>query len=182
MSIDAKRLFDQIRIIAGRPLTQGEVDAVNDIIGVTDPSIRRLSANGLNLIKVSEGLMLKAYRDAVNVLTIGYGHTGADVTPGLVVTEAQAEALLLGDVARFEAAVRRLCPLTTQGQFDALTSFAFNLGEKALEDSTLRRLHNEGKYGEASEQFKKWVHAGGRVLAGLVKRRAAEAALYRKIV
>jgi len=181
MSIDRKALFDRIRIIAGRPLTQDEVNTVNDILGVTDPTVRRLSQNGLNLIKSSEGLVLKAYNDAVGVLTIGYGSTGAHVKPGMVITEAQAEELLRKDVARFEEAVRKLCPLTTQNQFDACVSLSFNIGEGAFEKSTLRRLHNEGKYAEAAEQFGVWVNAGGRKLTGLVRRRAAEASLYKSM-
>lgn len=140
---------------------------------------KHISKAGLDLIKVSEGLVLKAYRDAVDVLTIGYGHTGPDVHEGMIVTEAQAEALLLGDIERFERAVEKLCPNTTQGQFDALVSFTFNLGEKSLKESTLRRLHNEAAYEAAAGQFSRWVNAGGRQLPGLVKRRAAEAKMYR---
>lgn len=181
MTIDRKALFDRIRIIAGRGLTQEEVNQINEALGLTDPTERRLSQNGLNLIKSFEGLELKAYKDAVGVLTIGYGSTGAHVKPGMVITEAQAEDLLRKDVSRFEAAVRELCPLTTQGQYDSLVSFSFNVGEKALEDSTLRRLHNEGKYAEAVQQFGRWNKAGGRVLAGLTRRRAAEAAFYRSV-
>jgi lysozyme len=181
MTIDRKALFDRIRIIAGRGLTQEEVNQINDILGVTDPTERRLSREGLDLIKSFEGLELKAYHDAVGVLTIGYGSTGAHVKPGMVITEAQAEELLRKDVSRFEVAVRKLCPLTTQAQYDALVSLSFNIGESALKESTLRRLHNEGKYADAAAQFARWNKAGGKEMAGLTRRRAAEAALYRRV-
>ena len=78
-----------------------------------------------------------------------------------------------------EEAVRKYCPITTQGQFDALVSFTFNLGAGSLKDSTLRRKHNEGDYEGAANEFKRWVNAGGVKLTGLVRRRAAEAELYR---
>jgi lysozyme len=139
----------------------------------------RMSEAGLAIIKASEGLRLKAYRDTGGVLTIGYGHTGTDVKPDMVITEARADELLREDVAEAEADVRRLCPVTTQSQFDALCSFTFNLGGAQLKTSTLRRLHNEGNYAGASDQFSRWVFDNGVKLNGLVKRRAAEARLYR---
>lgn len=141
---------------------------------------RAIGAKGLALIKQFEGLELKAYKDAVGVLTIGYGSTGPHVKPGMVITEAEAEALLKKDLARFEAAVNRLTDgRATQNQFDAMTSLAFNVGEANLAGSTLLKLHNAGDYAGAANQFGRWNHAGGRVLAGLTRRRAAEALLYR---
>lgn len=139
-----------------------------------------ISKAGLDLIKQFEGLRLKAYLCPANVLTIGYGSTGPHVKPGMVITEAQADDLLRKDVARFDEAVRKICPVRTQGQHDALVSFAFNLGENNLKESTLRRLHNDGDYGAAAEQFARWTKADGKELAGLVRRRAAEAAMYRR--
>jgi lysozyme len=183
VSTNDKALFDAVRAIKGAPLTQEDVDAVNRALGraPAPETARRISPAGLALIKQFEGLVLKAYKDPVGILTIGYGSTGAHVKPGMVITEAQADELLLKDVTRFEDAVRRLCPNTTQGQFDALTSFAFNLGEGALENSTLRNRHNDGDYAAAAEEFGRWIYAGkpARALPGLVKRRAAEARLYR---
>lgn len=142
---------------------------------------REINGSGLALIKRFEGLELKAYRDPVGVLTIGYGSTGSHVKPGMVITEAQAEELLKKDLARFEAAVDKLCPIATDNQFSALVSLAFNVGEGegGLKTSTLRRKHNEGDYVGAANEFARWRFAGGRELAGLVKRRAAEAQLYR---
>lgn len=140
---------------------------------------RHINAAGLHIIKDSEGLRLKAYTCPAGVWTIGYGSTGPHVTPGLVITEARAEELLREDLARFEAFVADKCAPATDNQFSALVSFAFNLGNGALKDSTLRRKHMEGDYVGAAAEFPKWNKAGGRVLAGLVKRRQREAQLYR---
>lgn len=159
-------------------------DQALDAIGVArspEPKRREINGSGLALIKRSEGLELKAYRDPVGILTIGYGSTGDHVKPGMVITEAQAEELLKKDLARFEKAVAELCPIATDNQFSALVSLAFNVGEGegGLKTSTLRRKHNEGDYVGAANEFARWRFAGGRELPGLVKRRAAEAALYR---
>ncbi len=140
---------------------------------------RMINQTGLALIKQYEGCKLTAYVCPAGVLTIGYGSTGKHVKPGMTITEAEAEKLLRDDLARFEEGVEKFCPVATENQFAALVSFAFNVGIEALRTSTLRRLHNEGKYAEAAEQFKRWNKGGGRVLPGLVKRRAAEAQLYR---
>lgn len=126
-----------------------------------------------------EGCKLTAYRDPVGILTIGVGHTGPDVKAGMKISAAEADRLLASDLARFEAAVERLCPVTDQNQFDALVSFSFNVGEGNLSGSTLRRLHNEKQYGPASNEFQKWNKAGGQVLAGLTRRREGEAQVYR---
>lgn len=139
---------------------------------------RTVSASGRAMIASHEGLRLKAYLCPANVWTIGYGHTGKDVTPNLTITKEVADHLLAKDLRRFEAAVNDLCKVTTQNQFDALVSFAFNLGENALEESTLRRKHNDGDYAGAKAEFGRWVNAGGKKLAGLVNRRAEEAELY----
>ena len=139
-----------------------------------------ISKRGLDLIKRSEGLELKAYPDpgsGGDPWTIGYGHTKG-VKRGQVITPDQADAFLLEDVAEFERAVRRLAPKTTKGQFDALVSFAFNVGSANLEKSTLLKKHNAGDYAGAKAEFDKWKFASGKVLKGLVTRRAAEAELY----
>lgn len=129
-------------------------------------------------IEAWEGCRLTAYRDMVGVLTIGYGHTGADVHEGQQITAAEADQLLMSDLHRFEVAVAKLAPRTTPGQFDALVSFAFNLGSGALQSSTLLRLHNAGDYAGAAAQFVRWDHAGGREVAGLKARRIAESQVY----
>lgn len=143
-----------------------------------DDLAQSISQKGLDLIKHFEGLELRAYQDSVGVWTIGVGHTKG-VKKGDVITEAQADAFLKEDVSDAEAAVRKYCLVTTQGQFDALVSFTFNLGAGSLRTSTLRRKHNEGDYDGAANEFKRWVNAGGVKMTGLVRRRAAEAELYR---
>jgi lysozyme len=138
----------------------------------------KISPRGIELIKRFEGLRLKAYKDAGGVLTIGYGHTGPDVKPGLTIDREQAEALLRKDLARFEAGVRRHAAAAGQDRFDALVSFAFNVGLAAFARSTLLRKHKAGDFVGAADQFPRWIRAGGRVLPGLKRRRAAERALY----
>lgn len=134
---------------------------------------------GLAMTKSFEGLRLKAYRDVAGVLTIGYGHTGHDVCEGKEICEAEAEALLRGDLKDAVACVNRvLLRDVSQAQFDALVDFCFNLGERALTQSTLLRKLNAGDFEGAAEQFALWVHAGGKIQAGLVKRRQAEAVMF----
>lgn len=132
----------------------------------------------LKLARRFEGLRLTAYQDAVGVWTVGYGCTvwkGQPVHEGLAVTADEAEAALRAGMAsrmqHVDAVVR--VPVSA-GQAGALCDFAYNLGIHALEESTLLRLLNQGDYHGAAGQFGRWVHAGGRVLEGLVKRRAAE--------
>lgn len=137
-----------------------------------------ISETGLALIRQFEGLRLAAYRCPAGIATIGYGST-AGVQMGQTITAERAEELLREDVRQFEAAVSRLVKVPlNQGQFDSLTSFAFNLGAKSLEQSTLLRLLNAGDYSGAAAQFDRWVYASGKKLSGLVKRRAAERALF----
>lgn len=138
----------------------------------------KTSKRGIDLIKKFEGCKLTTYKCSAGVDTIGFGSTGKHVKPGMTITESEADKLLVDDLARFEAGVARLAKKTTQGQFDALVAFAFNLGLGALEKSTLLKLHNAGEYGEAAKQFERWNKAGGKVLLGLIKRRAAESDLY----
>lgn len=139
---------------------------------------KRINKAGFDLIRRFEGLRLKAYTCPAGVLTIGYGSTGKHVKPGMVITVEQADELLTKDLARFEDGVNRLAPITTDNQFAALVSFAFNVGLGNLEESTLLRMHRDGHYGAAAKQFARWNRAAGKVLPGLVKRRAAEAELY----
>lgn len=137
-----------------------------------------------SLVKQFEGCELTAYPDpatGAEPWTIGYGHTGADVHPGLTWTQAQADAALNADLARFDEGVTALIGAvpTTQNQFDALVDFAYNLGLANLGRSTLLTRHRVGDYAGAAVEFAKWNRAGGRILNGLTRRRAAEAALYR---
>lgn len=141
---------------------------------------RTINAEGLALIKAAEGCKLTAYVCPAGKLTVGFGSTGPHVTKGLTITQAQADELLRSDLRRFEDYVAEHCDPATDNQFSALVSFAFNCGTANLEESTLRKLHLQRKYDLAQAQFGKWVFGAGKKLPGLVKRRAAEAALYGK--
>jgi lysozyme len=139
----------------------------------------KLNSAGLALIKEFEGCELTGYGDATGTPTAGYGHTGADVTIGAHYTQEQADKWLKEDVARFELAVGNFCPvLLTSNQFAALVSFAYNV--RGWKSSTLFKYICAKKYAEAAEEFEKWTHAGGKVLKGLERRRAAEKALFLK--
>lgn len=146
---------------------------------------RTINKSGLDLIKQFEGLRTTAYLCPANVPTIGYGSTtgitGADVGKKTI-TAAQAEALLRKDLVRFEKAVERLVTIRlTDNQFAALVSFAFNLGEGNLAKSTLLKRTNAGASTALIEQsLMQWVNAGGKRLQGLVNRRAAEMALWKR--
>jgi GH24 family phage-related lysozyme (muramidase) len=140
----------------------------------------RISDAGLALIERFEGFRSDWYLDPVGVRTIAFGWTGP-LPNGLVppLTEAEGRRLLRDTVGDYEAAVRRLVAVPLgQPQFDALVSFTYNLGASNLSSSTLLRLLNEGRVREAAAEFDKWVLAGGVPLAGLVRRRAAERALF----
>jgi lysozyme len=146
----------------------------------------RISQRGVDLIKRHEGLQLQAYRDAVGVITIGYGHTRT-ARIGQTVTTAEAEALLRADLDAFEGGVTGLLTRPVmQSQFDALVSFAFNVGldidmdrrAEGLGDGTLLAFVNTGRDQDAAIEFLKWNKAGGRPLLGLTRRRLAEAQLF----
>lgn len=134
--------------------------------------------NGLNLIKHFEQLRLKAYLDSVKVPTIGWGHTKG-VNMGDSVTEDVADKLLQSDLFTAERAVdAAVFAALNQNQFDALVSFTFNLGEGALNRSTLLKELNAGNYYATANNFLKWVYAGSNIEPGLVKRRQAESKLF----
>ena len=137
-----------------------------------------VSDKGLELLKRFEGLRLEAYLCPAGKWTIGYGHTGPDVRAGSTIDDAAALDLLRSDVARFERGVSAMAGECTQSQFDALVSFAFNIGLGALMSSTLLKKHKAGDPNGAAAQFGRWVYGGGRELKGLLRRRAAEAELY----
>lgn len=140
----------------------------------------RLSEAGLELIKKSEGFRSKTYRDVAGFSTIGYGHRllPHESFPD-VISEAQALDLLASDVHRAEQAVERLVKVPlTQGQFDALVDFCFNLGAGRLASSTLLKALNGSRYSDAREQLLRWDLAGGHVSPGLKIRREAEFQLW----
>lgn len=134
---------------------------------------------GLALITAHEGVRTKAYWDAHGkVWTIGYGHT-ATAAKGMTISKAQAVDLLRSDIRRFEACVNDAVGRNvTQGQFNALVSLAFNLGCGGFKRSSVLKLVNEGRQDDAMAAFGKYTKAGGRQLAGLVKRRKAESVMF----
>lgn len=145
----------------------------------------KINKETLNLIKEFEGCELKAYKDAVGVWTIGYGHTAAAGNPkpvsGMVITAKQAEDLLLKDMVKYENAVKKYVKVAlNDNQYGALVSFTYNLGEGNFSKSTLLKKVNAKDFAGAAKEFAKWNKAGGKVLNGLTRRRAAEAALFQK--
>ena len=147
----------------------------------------KVSENGLNLIKKYEGFESKPYKDAVGIPTIGYGATyypnGTKVKlTDPAIDENLASILLREMIIPYEKAVDSFCrDDINQNQFDALVSFAYNLGSNALRTSTLmKRVNANPNDPDIKTQFNRWVNAGGRVLNGLVKRRKEEAELYFK--
>ncbi len=140
-----------------------------------------ISERGLTLIKSFEGLRLQAYMPTPDdVPTIGYGSTRG-VVMGMEITKEEAHARLLTDLAEAEACVNRRCAgiTITQGQYDALCSFVFNLGCRNFSDSTLLKRLLDGDDDGASKEFLKWNRQGNRVLAGLTRRRFEESELFR---
>ena len=129
----------------------------------------------LTQLMMMEGLRLTAYRDAAGVLTIGYGHTKG-VREGDKISPFWAQELLQKDIEECERAVKELQVARTEGQLDALTSFAFNLGIGRLKGSTLLKVIRDGGSKTAiTREFKRWVYAGGKRLRGLELRREWEA-------
>lgn len=143
----------------------------------------KVSKEGLELIKKHEGLRLEAYRCPAGVWTIGYGITSAagvgKVTPGMKITHAQAEDMLRRALAVFERGVQdALTRRPTQPQFDALVSFAFNVGVGAMARSSVVRHFNAGDIEKAAGAFLLWNKANGKVLPGLTRRRREERDLF----
>ena len=194
--MNRKRIFDVVRSMLGRGFRRAEIDALDDALDRYDASETSpsspptdISPAGLALIKSFEGCarirrdgLVEAYPDpgtGGDPWTIGWGATGAGIGPATVWTRAQCDARLAKDIARHACDVvdaLQGAP-TSQPQFDALVSFHYNTG--AIARATLTRLHRTGDFAAAAEEFARWNRAGGRVLAGLRRRRAAEAALYR---
>ena len=192
-----KAIFDAVRQMLGRGFRQTEVTALDAAIdaALDTPASRvpstpsSVGERGLALIKRFEGCarrrpdgLYEAYPDPGTggaPWTIGWGATGKAIGPHSVWTQGECDARLERDVARHAAEVAAAVgdARTTQNQFDALVSFHFNTG--AIGRATLTRKHRAGDYEGAVREFARWNRAAGRVLAGLTRRRAAEAALYR---
>ena len=138
----------------------------------------KMSSEGLNLLKKFEGCELKSYRCSAGVLTIGYGHTKG-VTEGMQIDQEEAESMLASEMVEYESNINDNVEVDlNQNQFDAMVCWVYNLGVGNLRSSTLLKVLNNKEYDEVPDQMKRWNKAGGRVLAGLVRRRDAEAALF----
>ena len=141
--------------------------------------MRHITQEGLDLIKHFEGFSTTVYTCPAGYATIGYGHLIKKDESFKTIKEDDAQVLLRSDAESAERAVLRFIDVPlTDGQFDALVSFTFNLGSGALQRSTLRRKVNRHAHGEVPGQLKRWVWAGGRKLNGLIARRRMESALY----
>lgn len=145
----------------------------------------KTSQAGIDLIHSFESLRLKAYPDPGSKdgkpVTIGWGSTGPDIKLGMTWTKEQADARFAKDLARFEIGVSRAVSVDLkQNQFDALVSFAYNVGMANFLSSTLLKMLNEGYYSNAALQFLRWTKNDGVEMAGLVRRRKAEKALFLK--
>ncbi|MEM7666840.1 MAG: lysozyme [Pseudomonadota bacterium] len=193
-----KPIFDTVRRLLGRGFRQSEVDALDRAFESdaqrprSNSNPRTIGAAGTALIKRFEGCarlrtdgLIEAYPDpgtGSDPWTIGWGATGSweggRIGPATVWTQEQCDARLEDDLKRYAADVARAIgdTPTTQNQFDALVSFHYNTG--AIGRATLTRKHNELDFVGAASEFLRWNKAGGRVLKGLVRRRAAEAELY----
>lgn len=181
-----KQVFDAVRRIKGKPLSQADVDAINAALAGEMAYPPRLTASkaACELMHEFEGLRLAAYPDPGsrdgNPWTIGYGSTGPGIHKGVVWSQAQAEARFEQDVAAFSAEVADLIgdAPTTQNEMDAMVALAYNIGIKAFANSTVLRKHKAGDYAGAKAAFALWNKNDGKVMRGLVRRRAAEADLY----
>ena len=184
-----KQIFDFLRKISGGKLTQKQVEAADKLIATAYDDVAGMlgiatdvmstSQNGINLISSFEGCELKAYLCPAKVWTIGFGTTvypnGVKVKKGDSCTLDQAKQFKAHDLKRFEKTVDDLVQVPlTQNQFDALVSLTYNIGPGAFEKSTLLKKLNTGDYQGTAYQFTVWNKGGGKVLQGLVNRRAKE--------
>lgn len=139
----------------------------------------KISQEGINLIKSFEGFSAIPYQCSADVWTIGYGHTKNVTKFHERISKEYAEELLRKDLLDAEIAVDSYVKVPlTQNQFDALVSFVFNLGAGSFKKSTLLKKLNKGEYDQVPYELMRWNKAGGKVLTGLSRRRAAEAELW----
>lgn len=171
------------------PLSSIKAPEAQALISVVPPkapivqSKYRTSDKGLALIERFEGFRANAYRCPAGIWTIGFGHTSAAGLPkvykGMKVTKEEARAILRRDVVQYEQAVLKAIKASlTQNEFDALVSFCYNVGATNFAKSSVVRFINSGKKGQVGAALAMWVKGGGKVLPGLVSRRADEAALF----
>jgi lysozyme len=139
----------------------------------------KTSEEGKALIKKFEGCELKAYLCPAQVWTIGYGHT-ASVKEGDVCTQEDADRMLAEDLEEFEGYVREAVSVPLeQNEFDALVAWTYNLGPGNLRSSTMLKKLNDSKFEDVPSEMRRWNKSGGKVLDGLVRRREAEALLFK---
>jgi lysozyme len=140
------------------------------------------SKNAFDLIRRFEGCKLESYQDQRGVWTIGWGTTGAGITEGLTISQGMADAMFIGHVKEIGLSITDILGNQTsrlnQNQFDALTSFTYNVGSSAFAKSTLCQYVKQSKYNDAAQEFLKWDHVNGVVIAGLLERRQAEQQLF----
>lgn len=199
--MDRKKIFDAVRDILGRGFTTAEVRkidrAIDEALGAQQPNLKSLKTSdaGTELIHSFEGYAqklrdgsAKAYPDPATggkPWTIGWGSTtdeyGNPIEPGTVWSRERANHRFKLHMQDFEAGVIEALDgaETSQSQFDALVSFAYNVGVANLKRSTLLKKHKAGDFEGAAEEFKRWNRANGRVMRGLTRRREAEAKMYR---
>ncbi|MBA3752666.1 MAG: lysozyme [Nitrospira sp.] len=147
----------------------------------------KTNRDGIELIKSFEGCKLKAYKCPAGIWTVGYGHTSSagqpKVTSGMTITQAQAEEILVADLATYEAAVAEaITRFMNENQFAAMVSLCFNIGAANFRKSSVCRYFNDGLAAKAANSFLLWNKASGKAMKGLLRRRAAEMALYNKPV
>jgi len=191
-----KPIFDEVRLLLGRGFTSHEVAALDRAIDEALASGRSpseteltLGSAGRALIQKWEGCarrradgLFEAYPDPGSKdgqpWTIGWGSTGPDIVRGTVWTQVQCDARFEREILRYVRDVIAAIDsaATSSRQFDALVSFHYNTG--AIATATLTKLHRQGRFAEAAMQFGKWIYNDGKVLEGLKRRRAEEAALY----
>ena len=206
--MNRKPIFDAVREMLGRGFTQSEVDRLDEACDLAEGSIaataraapasvaaasggRAIGEAGLTLIHSFEGCekdrpdgRFQAYPDPGSAdghpWTIGWGSTGPDVKPGTIWTQAECDARFRKDIQRYADQVSKAIGTarTSQNQFDALVSFHYNTG--AIGTATLTKKHKAGDFAGAKAEFARWTKNAGRVMKGLVRRRAAEAELYGK--
>ncbi len=194
-------VFSWLRAMSGGKLTQAQVEAGDRIIAEQGIEIFAqligfkldskvsgqwdISENGYALIRDFEGFENKAYKDTGGVWTIGYGTIkypdGRSVKQGDTCTRAQAEQWLKSDCRWVDACLDKYVKANiNQNQFDALASFVYNIGENQFRSSTLLAKLNAGDYRVAAANFDRWIYDNGKIITGLVTRRAREKALFMK--
>lgn len=194
--IERKPIFQAVKALRkGQGFTLAEVKlldaAIDEALGAAPaivipiaPSGRHVSQRGIDLMHSFESCELDAYKDPGSKdglpITIGWGSTGPDIRLGMRWTQEQCDARFAADLAKFSAKVDAMLgdSFTDQSMFDAMVSLAYNIGVGAFQKSTVLRKHKAGDHPGAAAAFSMWVKNDGKVMRGLVRRRAAEAALY----